>query len=426
MPADAVEHRLVSSDGLADGHRRQRSGRLDRETFGDPGAAVGCVERHPAPEPHAGKLARFGQEVTVVGDLHARGVGHAERERSEGDAVTHPIVGGTAVGGLGPIGDLDRDDERVQLHDVVYIGVEVADDAGWRGNVAFEDVIRAGHPPIAAPRHPPNVTRGRMPGRYVVAMYAHPQSLADRSVIVTGAAQGVGRGIAQALLERGASVLLVDRSSDGLAATTDEFATAGWPSESIMVDLRDPASPRRIVDAALTKFGRIDALVNNAIATNEPKSLVDIGSDDYDLVFDTGPRATFFLMQAVHPTMAAAGGGVIVNLGSASGTGGQAQFAAYAGAKEAIRGMSKAAALEWGRDNVRVNVVCPFADSPGVQFWSEVAPKDFERALRSVPLGRVGRTREDIGAVVAFLVGDDGTYLTGQTIKVDGGMGVFR
>lgn len=256
--------------------------------------------------------------------------------------------------------------------------------------------------------------------------YSHPRSLAGRSAIVTGAAQGVGRGIARALLDRGAGVLLVDRKSDELAAASAEFTTAGLTSDALVVDLRDPDSPRRIVERALATFGRIDALVNNAIATNEPKPLADIDVDDYDLVFDTGPRATFFLMQAVHPTMAAAGGGAIVNLGSASGTGGQATFAAYAGAKEAIRGMSKAAALEWGRDNIRVNVVCPFADSPGVQFWQDIAPKEFERALKSVPLRRVGRTREDIGAVVAFLVGEDGAYLTGQTIMVDGGMGVFR
>jgi NAD(P)-dependent dehydrogenase (short-subunit alcohol dehydrogenase family) len=90
-------------------------------------------------------------------------------------------------------------------------------------------------------------------------------------------------------------------------------------------DLRDAESPRRIVDAAVTAFGRIDALVNNAVATNEPKPFVDITAEDYDLVFDTAPRATFFLMQAVYPTMAGAGGGVIVNLGSGSGTGGQAR-----------------------------------------------------------------------------------------------------
>jgi NAD(P)-dependent dehydrogenase (short-subunit alcohol dehydrogenase family) len=256
--------------------------------------------------------------------------------------------------------------------------------------------------------------------------FSHPQSLAGRSAIVTGAAQGVGKGIAAALLSRGAAVLLVDRHDDKLAATSAEFAEAGFTPESLPADLRDPRSPRLIVDSAMTAFSRIDALINNAVATNEPKPFVDITVDDYDLVFDTAPRATFFLMQAVYPTMAAAGGGVIVNLGSASGTGGQARFGAYAAAKEAVRGMSKAAALEWGRDNVRVNVVCPFADSEGVQSWREIAPKDFERALQSVPLRRVGRTSEDIGAVVAFLISDEAEYLTGQTIHVDGGMGVFR
>lgn len=258
------------------------------------------------------------------------------------------------------------------------------------------------------------------------AEYSHAQSLEGRAVIVTGAAQGVGKGIAGALLERGASVLLVDNKADVIDRTVGEFASAGLVSESLVTDLRDSASWQAIVDHALSRFGKVDALVNDAIATNEPKALVDITTEDYDLVFDVGPRATFFLMQAVYPAMKAAGKGVIVNLGSGSGTGGQSQFAAYGAAKEAIRGMSKAAALEWGPDNIRVNVICPFADSPGVQFWQDVAPKDFERALRAVPLGRVGRTREDIGAVVAFLVGDDGGFITGQTIMVDGGMGVFR
>ena len=258
------------------------------------------------------------------------------------------------------------------------------------------------------------------------AEYSHPQSLEGRAVIVTGAAQGVGKGIAGALLERGASVLLVDNNADVIDKTVGEFASAGWVSESLVTDLRDSASSQSIVDHALSRFGKVDALVNDAIATNEPKALVDITTEDYDLVFDVGPRATFFLMQAVYPAMKAAGEGVIVNLGSGSGTGGQSKFAAYGAAKEAIRGMSKAAALEWGPDNIRVNVICPFADSPGVQFWQDVAPTDFERALRAVPLGRVGRTREDIGAVVAFLVGDDGGFITGQTIMVDGGMGVFR
>lgn len=178
--------------------------------------------------------------------------------------------------------------------------------------------------------------------------YSHPRSLAGRAVIVRGAARGVGKGIAGALVERGASVLLVDRDVDELATTREEFAAAGWSCESLVADLRVPASPRAIVEAVLAGFGRMDALVNNAIATNEPKPLLHNNSDDYDLVFDVGPRATFFLMQAVYPTMKAAGGGVIVNLGSGSGTGGQSQLATNGAAKEPIRGMSKAAALEWG------------------------------------------------------------------------------
>lgn len=251
-------------------------------------------------------------------------------------------------------------------------------------------------------------------------------TLAGRTAIVTGAAQGVGKGIATALAQRGAAVLLVDNQRESLESTAAELRAAGWTAVALHADLREPATPALVVATAIEAFGRIDALVNNAIATNEPKPMTDIDGADYDLVFDVGPRATFFLMQAAHPAMAAVGGGSIVNLGSASGTGGQARFVAYAGAKEAIRGMSKAAALEWGRDNIRVNVVCPFADSPGVRFWSEVAPADFERALKSVPLRRVGRTTEDVGATVAFLVGADGAYLTGQTIMVDGGMGVYR
>jgi NAD(P)-dependent dehydrogenase (short-subunit alcohol dehydrogenase family) len=258
------------------------------------------------------------------------------------------------------------------------------------------------------------------------ADYYHSRSLAGRAVIVTGAAQGVGKGIAGALLDRGADVLMVDVDVDKLSSTVAEFGAAGLTGTAFAADLRDLASSGRIVDAAVAAFGRVDALVNNAVATNEPKPMVDVVIEDYDLVFDTGPRATFFLMQAVYLTMASAGGGVIVNLGSASGTGGSPRFVAYAAAKEAIRGMSKAAALEWARDNIRVNVVCPFADSEGIKFWREIAPKDFEQALRSVPLRRVGRTREDIGAVVAFLIGDDGAYLTGQTIHVDGGMGTYR
>lgn len=253
--------------------------------------------------------------------------------------------------------------------------------------------------------------------------YSHRDSMRGHVAIVTGAAQGVGKGIAAALLERGAAVLLVDILDEKLSETISELETAGRV-EKLVADLRDPHSAQRIVAAAVDAFGSVHGVVNNAIATNEPKAFVDISTEDLALGHDVGPRATFLLMQAVHPRMVEAGGGSIVNLGS--GTGGEPKWGGYAAAKEAIRGLSKVAALEWGRNNIRVNVICPFAESDGVKMWKQIAPDDYAKAARRVPMKRIGDVRTDVGALAAFLLGSDATFITGQTIHVDGGIGCFR
>ncbi len=255
--------------------------------------------------------------------------------------------------------------------------------------------------------------------------YSHPDSMRGHVAIVTGGAQGVGKGVAAALLERGASVLLVDVLDEKLAATTDELRAAGRV-EQVAADLRDPDSAQRIVTAAVDAFGTVHGLVNNAIATNEPKAFVDITGEDFALGHEVGPRASFLLMQAVYPLMVAAGGGSIVNLGSGTGTGGEPKWGGYAAAKEAIRGLSKVAALEWGRDNIRVNVVCPFVESDGIKFWKEFAPDDYAKAVKRVPMKRIGDVRDDAGALVSFLLSTDAAFITGQTIHVDGGIGCFR
>lgn len=248
--------------------------------------------------------------------------------------------------------------------------------------------------------------------------------LAGRAVIVTGAARGVGKGTVTALTERGASVLAVDRDADLLGATAAEFPD--HPVVPLVADLREPGVARRIVSAATERFGAVHGLVNNAIATNEPKPFGEITREDYDLVFDVGPRATFELMQAVYPVFVEAGGGSIVNLGSGSGTVGLPMFGAYGAAKEAIRGMSKVAALEWGRQNIRVNVVCPYAETESIRAWREMDPRTYERTVRAVPLGRLGDVATDIAPVVCFLLGDDAAFVTGQTIMADGGTAGFR
>jgi NAD(P)-dependent dehydrogenase (short-subunit alcohol dehydrogenase family) len=255
--------------------------------------------------------------------------------------------------------------------------------------------------------------------------YSHPDSMRGHVAIITGAAQGVGKGVAAALLERGAAVLLVDIKDEALTTTTTELKALGR-AEMLVADLRDPDSAQRIAAAAVDAFGTVHGLVNNAIATNEPKAFVDITVQDFALGHDVGPRASFLLMQAVHPLMVAAGGGSIVNLGSGTGTGGEPKWCGYAAAKEAIRGLSKVAALEWGRDNIRVNVICPFAESDGVKLWKQFAPDDYDKAVRRIPMKRIGDVRTDVGALVSFLLSSDATFITGQTIHVDGGIGCFR
>ena len=256
--------------------------------------------------------------------------------------------------------------------------------------------------------------------------YARADALAGKVAIVTGAAQGIGRGITQALTDRGAAVLLVDLNADNLAATVEALEKAGRQVGSLVADVRERDAAGQIVQAAVDRFGRLDVLVNNAIATRAAGPFVEHSDDDYDLVFETGPRATFRLMKAAYPHLVAAGRGSVVNLGSSAGTEGQAGWATYAAAKEAIRGFTKVAATEWGADNIRVNVLCPFANSEGAQLWEQYDPESYGAALAKVPLRRIGDTKDDVGALVAFLASDEATYITGQTIMVDGGWGMHR
>ena len=142
---------------------------------------------------------------------------------------------------------------------------------------------------------------------------------------------------------------------------------------------------------------------------------------DLEFTFRSGEVGTLYAMQACYPHLKARGGGSIVNFGSSTSITGDRGFGPYVMTKEAIRGLTRVAANEWGPDNIRVNVICPAGMSPSAAAFRDANPDRWARILRSIPLGRMGDDIEDIGRAVAALVGDDLRFLTGATLLLDGG-----
>lgn len=243
--------------------------------------------------------------------------------------------------------------------------------------------------------------------------------LADTSAIVTGGARGVGKGVAAALVKAGASVLIVDREA-ALGRETEEELKAFGHIEFLECDLVDRNSLPGIVDAAVERFGRLDTLVN-AAQHSHMLLLADTSVEAMEYSFATGFWPTFLLMRAAYPHLVKSRGSVI-NFGSGGAFQASANLGSYVAAKEAIRAISKVAATEWGPDGIRVNIVCPYADSPGVQAWAKQAPEEFAEQIAKVSLQRIGDCEKDIGAAIVFLASPAAGYITGQTLMVDGGM----
>jgi NAD(P)-dependent dehydrogenase (short-subunit alcohol dehydrogenase family) len=149
--------------------------------------------------------------------------------------------------------------------------------------------------------------------------------------------------------------------------------------------------------------------------------LADCTSDDLALTLNSGVWGTFHFMQLCYPHMARQGGGCIVNLGSSAGTHGQIGLGPYAAAKEAIRGLSRVAALEWGKAGITVNVICPSVMTPSAHAWAAANPAEHQGILSRRAIPRDGDAVDDIGATTVFLASPGATFITGETIMVNGG-----
>ncbi len=244
----------------------------------------------------------------------------------------------------------------------------------------------------------------------------------DRVVVITGASRGIGRGLARHLGTNGARLVVTGRRRDRLDALSVELGDLGVEHLAVAVDVADRDGAFALADSAVDRFGRIDGLVANAQTFRSVMPLEEVGPADIDLLYDTGPKGTLWSMQAVFPHMRERGWGRIVTMGSNGGLLGASGYGPYASSKEAIRGLTRVAAREWGRHGVVVNCVCP------VSAGHRAPPADdpersaiWAATFAGQPIARDGDAEDDIAPVVAFLLSDACRYVTGQTVMADGG-----
>jgi 3-oxoacyl-[acyl-carrier protein] reductase len=246
-------------------------------------------------------------------------------------------------------------------------------------------------------------------------------SLQGHTVLVTGAAAGLGRGIALALASDGAHVVVASRSESG-QAVVDEITALGQHATWTRCDVTDQRQVTDAVAKAVTSTGRLDALVHNATsnASSRPHQLTDVDRSLWDDHFAVSLGGAHHCATAAFEPLRVQGG-TFVAMTSPAGIEGSATLPLYATMKGALRGFTKSLAREWAPHRITVNLVSPLAYSPAMTAAIEAEPAMEARLARRVPLGRIGDPQQDVGAAVGFLIGPAARYVTGQTLGVDGG-----
>lgn len=250
-----------------------------------------------------------------------------------------------------------------------------------------------------------------------------------KTVIVTGGgkAKSIGYGICTAFAKEGANLMITGRNVQKLTDAKEELERLyGIQVLAIQCDVNtDPNSEERVKNAiaqTAETFGRIDVLINNAQASASGVPLVDQTEEQFSLAIYSGLYAVFYFMKAAYPYLKETQGSVI-NFASGAGLFGNPGQASYGAAKEGIRGLSRTAANEWGKDNINVNVICPLAMTAQLENFKEAYPEAYEKNLHAVPMGRFGDPEADIGRVCVQIAGPDFKYMSGETLTLEGGMG---
>jgi NAD(P)-dependent dehydrogenase (short-subunit alcohol dehydrogenase family) len=244
-------------------------------------------------------------------------------------------------------------------------------------------------------------------------------TLAGKGVVITGAAAGIGRATALHLAAEGARVVVSDITEDAGKATVEDIRGAGGTAEFVACDVSDERSVDDLISRSVEFLGGLDLAVNNAGIGHAPGELHELSAATWDSVMNVDLRGTFLCLRAELKVMHDAGHGSIVNMASNAGVKNAPGMAAYTAAKHGVVGLTKNAAVQYARRNIRVNAVCPGTiRTPGIAAF----PEETQRVWGDmIPMGRIG-TPEEVAQSVAFLLSDQAAFLTGVELLVDGGL----
>ena len=248
--------------------------------------------------------------------------------------------------------------------------------------------------------------------------------LDHKVAIITGAAAGIGEASARLFAQQGARLVLGDRDREGLEKLTGELEAAGTIVLDTAGDVSDGSVCKSIIARVMTQFGRLDILFNNAGIVIDG-SLVECTESEWQKTMDVNLKSMYLLCREAVPVMVRQGGGSIINMSSVAGPTGVASRGAYSVSKAGVIGLTKSLAMDFVKDGIRVNCICPgTVDTPSLRGRIARAsdPEGARKAfIARQPMGRLGRP-EEIAALALFLASDDSKYMTGQAIFMDGGM----